>query len=276
MIQRWQRVRPQGRTLFLCACACLLALPAQACEQVAGSMHMGSRYLMESAWTEYASSGKALVREQGTLAGSTLEAGLACGPWSLSASIFTNTGVRAYAGQTSFGSALATHSQIDMQASSISLGWDYTDSFQWVVDASQQHLARQIVGTATVAGYPETYDRELLRMGARWGMASELGRWTLIGMVSVGGAQSMRLQLPGKDATALRFDAPRQWDVGMEWRRDLNQSLYLQAAYHYIATSVEQSPYAIVTSGGSPVAVAYQPQTQTVDQPLTVSLGLRF
>jgi hypothetical protein len=94
--------------------------------------------------------------------------------------------------------------------------------------------------------------------------------------MSVGSDQTMRLTLPGKDSTTLYFDSPSQSEMGVYFRKDLGNSLYLGTSYRHIRTEVSQSRYAVVRSGGVPVGIAYQPKTLFVDQALSVYVGMIF
>ena len=268
-----------ARTVRRCGMLCaagLLAPPAQACDQPALELSAGARYLSASDWSEYAANGFVLVREHGELPGSIVAMALQCARWTLAASASASRGVRAYTGLTSFGAPLSTESQIDGHTSSMALGVPVSDALQWTLDAQQQSFTRAIASTPTVLGYPESYARSLLRTGLQWTRDTALGRWSLSGSVAVWGAQSMRLQLPGKDPADLTFSAPSQWDLGLAWRKALGPSLFLEASLHYIETTVAASPTALLTSGGVPVGAAYQPRTRTVEQPLTLTLGWRF
>lgn len=265
-----------GRSCGLLCAACVLAPLAQACDQPALELSAGARYLAASDWSEYAENGRTLVQEHGELPGSIVGMAVLCERWNLAASVSATSGVRAYTGLTSFGAPLATQSQIDGHASSLALGWRLSDALQWTVDAQQQSFTRAIVSTPTAYGYPEAYVRSLLRTGLQWTRDTAVGRWSLSGSVAVWGEQTMRLQLPGKDPTDLAFGTPSQWDLGLAWRKALGPSLYLEAGYHYIETTVEASRTALLTSGGVPVGAAYQPRTRTVEQPLTLTLGARF
>lgn len=231
---------------------------------------------MDSAMTEFAPSGKVLVKEQGTLPGTQVHADLACDDWTAGLGFTATSGSRDYAGQTSLGAPLSTRSQIDDSVFKASLYWQATPSVRLGADISQQHTRRDIQGTSTVSGYPEVYDRLLARLGAQWDIPSPLGLWTLMGAASVHGEQTMNLQLPGKDSATLQFNAPRQWELGIQWRQKLGQHLFVQAAYRYIVTDIDQSKDTIITSSGIPVGIAYQPRTQLTDQPFSIGIGLDF
>jgi hypothetical protein len=64
--------------------------------------------------------------------------------------------------------------------------------------------------------------------------------------------------------------------MGVYFRKDLGNSLYLGTSYRHIRTEVSQSRYAVVRSGGVPVGIAYQPKTLFVDQALSVYVGMIF
>lgn len=257
---------------------CLLLLTAtgaSACGKVAAQLGLGAR-LSDSALAEYASNGRLLVKEHGVLAGSGLNASLRCDRWTVGLDLLSVEGRRDYSGQTSLGTALTTSSQIGDGTASASLYRAITDTVHLGVDVSQQHSTRDILSTALAAGYPEAYERTFIRVGARWEIPSATGLWTLLGAISVYAEQSMSLRLPGRDASTLKFAQPSQWEVGAKWRKELDSHMYMELAYHYIHTDADQSPYAVVTSGGVPVGVAYQPRTTLVDQPVSASIGISF
>lgn len=254
----------------------LLPVTATACEAVSGEAGLGQRYIASSELTEYSLNGTTLVKERGALPGWQLGLRLNCDVWSLSAAAFSNDGVRDYNGQTSLGVPLSTASAIGYRGVDLALGWQVTDSIQVVLDAVQQRTNREIASTPLAAGYPETYDRSLVRLGSRWTIPSGFGRWMLFGAMSVGGQQTMTLQLPGKDPTSLVFGTPNQWELGLSWRHDLAKDLYIDVSYRYINTTIDKSDAAIITSSGNPVGVVYQPKTTVVDQPITLSIGFYF
>jgi hypothetical protein len=253
----------------------MVPLPSSACEKTAWEVSLGKRPL-DSRLTEFASGGKVLVTEHGSLSGNDVRTAITCDRWSAGLALVSSGGDRDYVGQTSVGTPLTTKSRIDDRAVGASLYWRYTESLQFGMDIFQQHATRTIFGTHLVAGYPETYERLVTRIGTKWDMPSTFGRWTIAGSASVNGEQTMNLLLPGKDATALTFDSPKQWELGIQWRKDLGKRLFIEATYRYINTEIEQSNYGIVTSSGIPVGAAYQPKMTVVDQPFSVAIGALF
>jgi hypothetical protein len=262
------------RTLFVIALL-MVSLPSCACEKTAWEVSLGA-HLLDSKLTEYAPGGRILVSELGSLTGAEVRTAMSCDRWSGDLKFGSDGGDRDYAGQTSIGTPLTTKSRIDNRAVGASLYWRYTESLQLGLDVSQQHAARTIAGTNLVAGYPETYDRLLTRIGTKWVLPSTIGLWTFAGYASVNGSQTMNLQLPGREVTALTFDSPKQWELSIQWRKHLGQHLFIDALYRYMNTEIGQSNYGIVTSSGIPVGVAYQPKMKLVDQPFSVSIGSLF
>jgi hypothetical protein len=253
----------------------IVAIPADACEKTAAEVSLGARPL-DSKLTEYASGGTILVRENGSLSGTDVRTAVSCDRWSVGLEIISSGGDRDYVGQTSVGTPLITKSRIDDRAVVASLYWRYAESLQFGMDMTRQHSTRKIAGTNLVAGYPETYDRLVTQIGTKWDVPTTFGLWTISGSAAVYGEQAMNLQLPGKDATALTFERPKQWELGIQWRKDLGKHLFIDATYRYIKTEIGESSYGIVTSNGIPVGVAYQPKMKLVDQPLLVAIGVRF
>jgi hypothetical protein len=253
----------------------MVVLPSSACEKTALEVSLGG-LLLDTKLTEYASGGRILVTEHGSLSGAEARTVISCDRWSAGLELASNGGDRDYAGQTSLGTPLTTKSRINNRAVGASLYWRYTESLQFGVDLSQQDSTRTIVGTNLVAGYPETYDRLITRIGTKWDIPSTFGQWTIAGSASVHGEQTMNLQLPGKDPTALKFDSPKQWELSIQWRKDLGKHLFIDATYRYIDTEIGQSNYGIVTSSGIPVGVAYQPKMKLVDQAFLVAIGVVF
>jgi hypothetical protein len=253
----------------------MVTVPSNACEKTAFEVGLGARPL-DSRLTEYASGGRVLVTEHGSLSGAEARTTIACDRWSAGLEFVSSGGDRDYVGQTSVGTPLKTKSRIDDRAVGATLYWRYTESLQFGMDITKQHTKRTIAGTTLVAGYPETYDRLVTRIGTKWDMPSTFGRWTIAASASVYGEQTMNLQLPGKDATALSFDSPKQWELSIQWRKHLGQHLFIDATYRYINTDITQSNYGIVTSSGIPVGVAYQPKMKLVNQPFLVAIGAIF
>jgi hypothetical protein len=260
---------------FLLCAALAFSTSCHACEQLDGALSLGTR-LLDTGLVEYAGNGKVLVRERGQLPGSEAKASIQCDNWILGLEGTSNVGVDEYAGQTSLGAPLTTVSRINDSTVGGSLYRQIIDTFLLGMDVSQHHTNREIVGIAGVVGYPEVYDRTFARVGLRWAIPSALGQWTLAGSVSIYGDQSMRLTLPGRDPIDLKFSEPQQWELGLSWRKNLNNNLFLAASYRYINTEVAQSQSGIVTSSGNPVGVAYQPRSTIVDQPVSLAIGVNF
>ncbi|MDH4451007.1 MAG: hypothetical protein QE265_10510 [Rhodoferax sp.] len=248
---------------------------ACACESTGTDFSLGARVL-DTALTEYAANGNAIVHEHGRLPGAAVQLFVECDRWTFGLETSSNHGNTGYAGQTSFGAPLSTVSRIADKVTTGSLYWRATDSIKVGTELVYRNTVREIIDTASVAGYPEQYDRTLVRIGSHWNTANALGAWTLAGSVSLYGEQSMRLTLPGKDSTTLTFSQPRQWAMAIQWRTDFTPQWFLTASYQYVVTEIEQSPQHIVTSNGYPVGVAYQPKSTVVDRPFTLSVGMRF
>jgi hypothetical protein len=260
---------------FFVSTLLVVVLPSSACERTAWEASIGAR-LLDSKLTEYAPGGRILVTEHGSLSGAEARTAISCDRWTAGLVVLSSGGDRDYDGQTSVGTPLTTKSRIDDRAVGASLFWQFNEFLQFGMDVTQQHAARTLVGTNLVAGYPENYDRLVTRIGTRWDVPSNFGRWTIAGSASVYGEQTMNLQLPGKEATALTFDRPKQWELSIQLRKDLGKHLFIDATYRYINTEIGQSNYGIVTSSGIPVGVAYQPKMTVVDQPFLVALGVLF
>jgi hypothetical protein len=232
--------------------------------------------LLDSKLTEYAAGGRVLVKEQGYLSGTMAKAAISCDRWYGGFEFGSDGGDRDYAGQTSLGAPLTTKSRIDNRVVGASLYWRYTESLHFGMDVTQQQSARTIAGTNLVAGYPETYDRLTTRIGTKWVLPSTFGMWTFGGAASVYGSQTMNLELPGKDATALTFDSPKEWELSIQWRKHFGPHLFIDATYRYINAEIGQSNYGVVTSSGIPVGVAYQPRMNVIDQPFLIAIGLQY
>jgi hypothetical protein len=232
--------------------------------------------MLDTKLTEYALGERVLVTEQGSLSGAVVRTAVSCDRWSFGLELDSDGGDRDYAGQTSVGTPLTTKSRIDDRTVGASLYWRYTEALHFGVDVIQQHSTRAIAGTNLVSGYPETYDRLTTRLGTKWILPSTFGMWTFGGSASVYGSQTMNLKLPGRDATALTFDSPKDWELSIHWRQNLGQHLFIDASYRYINTEIGQSNYGIVTSIGIPVGVAYQPKMKVVEQPFLVAIGAIF
>jgi hypothetical protein len=251
------------------------AIPAIACEQTSGEVSLGKSQI-KSRLTEMSSNGKVLVSEQGSLPGAEANAFARCDKWIVGIKSFSNDGARGYSGQTSLGVPLVTSSGVSDSATSASLYWLLTESLQFGVDVSQHQSIRNIVGTASAAGYPETYKLRLARIGTKWDLPTNYGRWSLAGSISAMGDQSVDLTLPGKDTTPLNFNQPKQWELGVHWRMNLGSNFYVEASYRYVNTETSQSKDGVVTSSGVPVGIAFQPKMIVVNQPLSVLIGVAF
>lgn len=250
-------------------------MPTLACDTLKQQIQVGRQWT-GSAWSEQSDTGTALVRENGSLPGWVLSAEVRCDQWFLGADTAISNGRRNYDGQTSFGTPVTTTSAISDTWGRLKAGWSLNATVELVMDVSLQHTDRTIASTPQAAGYPESYERTLIRAGARWSIPSPVGTWTLSGAKALTGQQTMRLQLPGKDPTTLQFGSPDQWELSLGWRKALSQNLYMEASYRYIHTILGKSATALVTSNGLPVGAAYQPRSTLIERPIAVSIGWTF
>ena len=253
----------------------LVLEPARACEDSKREFSFGQRTLGNNL-TEYASNGGQLVTEKGSLSGTEARLSISCDAWQLGGTLSLNDGHRDYTGQTSLGAPFLTITRVDVRNASADLYKQVFDSVALGLTYYQQRSDRTIVGTSLVAGYPESYDRSFLNLGARWELPSSLGLWSIAGSASLIGQQTMVLLLPGKDATPLQFDDPKQWSLSLQWRKEIGKNLFINASYGYVKTEISQSDSGIVTSGGIPVGVAYQPRMTLIDRPFLVFIGIKF
>jgi hypothetical protein len=196
---------------------CVTAAPARAdCTPPAWVLAAGAEH---SDWQERDAAGRALLREQGTLATLVLDLGFGCRGVDWRVALGYAQGRRAYQGLSSTGAAVATASGIERHT--LALGGLLPLGGRWSTGArvGYRQLRRDIADAGAVLGYAERF--------TDWQAAVALRRDVDLGSALVLGAElwlgggppgRVALQLPHTDPAVLPLGASRLLEFGLVLR----------------------------------------------------------
>jgi hypothetical protein len=245
--------------------------PAGACHDRYPSFELG-KAIVASDWRETDASGRAVVRESGTLDGTEMSALHRCENWYAQARFLSLNGERAYSGQTSFGEAAQSRSALQQQQLQAEAGYRFSGPWALGVRVSRSITWRTIASIEGAAGYPERFGWTAMALGASWSQPVGNGLWSAEAWSGWPLQARMHLQLPGKDAASLNLGSWRQSELSVAWRYPLAAGLRATVRAGVRSTRMGPGPDAVVTRSGIPVAVAHQPQTTVWERPLTLSI----
>ncbi len=235
-----------------------------------GSVHSASE------WSESDGAGRRLVHESGALDGPELSVAYRCKKFGLTAQIDQLEGTRQYDGQTNSGASAVSRTSLRQQQMQLMAMVAVTDGWQLGGRISDQTIQRDIASAAAAAGYPERFNWTLLAIGAQWGASLGAGQFTLSGWAGRQLQSSMRVMLPGRDQATLPLGSINQIDLTAGWRMPLSSAWHLQADIGYHRLEMGPGASTVITRGGLPVGVAYQPRTVMVSQPVALRIGYEF
>lgn len=251
------------------SCAAATCVDAAAAWQVANVRNA-------SEWTEFNGSGRKLVGESGTLNGIEISGQIRCEVWNLAAQISQLEGSRGYNGQTTTGVPVSSQSAVRQRQGQLQATFNITDAWQLGGRLSSQTLWRDIASAGGASGYPERFGWTLLSLGAQWRAGLGPGQLTLAAWTGRQLQSRMVLTLPGRDQAALGLGSISQIDLVAGWRTQLSPAWHAQADIGYRRIDVGQGANSVITRGGLPVGVAYQPRTIMVDRPLAIRIEYDF
>jgi hypothetical protein len=254
--------------------ATLSAATAQAIEiEVAGVSHT-------SEWRERDESAHLLVREHGRLSGLRATAATAIGAdWGAALVAQQVSGARSYLGQTNSGQPAQSSADIQEWLLEATLdrrlggGWSATAGWQ------RTRLARDLHGTATAAGYPETWRWDAVSTGLNWQRRFDRVGLRLHARAGAVVDSAMSVTFPGRDVTHLRPAQGRQARIGLEGRWDLADGARpaaLVMSLNREITRFQTSPSRPVTSSGVLRGVARQPATAMTSTGLLLGVQLSW
>ena len=229
-----------------------------------------------SEWTEFNGSGRKLVGEAGTLDGIEISGQVRCGIWNLAAQISQLDGSRRYDGQTTTGVPVTSQSAVRQRQGQLQATFNITEAWQLGGRWSSQTLWRDIASAGGASGYPERFDWTLLSLGAQWRAGLGPGQLALAAWTGWQLQSRMVLTLPGRDQATLALGSISQIDLMAGWRTQLSPAWHVQADIGYRRIDMGQGANSVITRGGLPVGVAYQPRTIMVDRPLAIRIGYEF
>ncbi len=235
-----------------------------------------SHVVNRSNWTERDSAGRQLVHENGTLHGAEISVALRCMDWSLQATLEQLDGSRSYDGETSSGAPALSSSRIRQQSGQLQAGWQFMP--QWQIGARLSRLAlwRDIASTASASGFPERFDWTVLSVGTQWTRVLGPGQLNLSAWLGKPLMSRMRIDLPGRDPTALQPGSTHSTELSAGWRAPLGANWHWQAQLRYRRTDMNQGAPGFITRDGTPVGVAFQPATSMVDRAALISISRDF
>lgn len=229
-----------------------------------------------SEWNEFNAVGRILVHESGPLIGAALSAAYDCDKWHYLAGITQLNGTRIYDGKTNNGAPAISQSTIQQRFFQVQAIRKITDTWKLGTRLSNQTLWREIASIDSAAGYPERFDWTLLSLGAQWHSELGPGQLTIQAWSGKQLQSRMVLTLPGRDQTSLALSSMSQIELAAGWRMQLNPAWHLQADIGYRHSEMAQGSPTVITRGGSPTGVAYQPKTVMLDRPISIQIGFEF
>ena len=229
-----------------------------------------------SDWNERDSAGRKLVQESGLLHGAELSADLHCPQWSFSAALSQLSGTRWYDGQTSTGVPAISTSEVHRSDGHLQVGFNLTPEWQLLGRLAQVALWRNTASIASASGFSERFDWTLLSVGTQWSSAFGPGQLSLSAWLGKPLSSRMRIDLPGRDPTALQPGSTLSTELSAGWRAPLVAPWHWQAELRYRRTDMNQGAPAFITRGGTQVGVAFQPATSMVDRAALISISRDF
>jgi hypothetical protein len=276
-------VMPLKHDQFKPLTAVLLGLAATATSAVAASNCPNQPFSLQatyvnngSDWREFDTKGGELVHESGTLQGPQVTVALSCWGWNFQAQLSQLDGDRDYDGQTSSGTAILSQSALHQLHRQVQTTVNATDAWSLGLRLSNQVTWRDIASAGGASGYPERFEWTLLSLGSQWRFPVGPGQLTLAAWAGKQLNSSMTLHLPGRDQTALALGTVSQIELQIGWRIPLSTDWGLQADASYRRTDIGQGADAVVTRNGRPTGIAHQPQSRTVDVPISIRIDYKF
>jgi hypothetical protein len=252
------------KSLGGCICGPLFLFTAQPCSaaECSGSTLEAQAGVEHSEWHEFASSGKRLVREQGTLPFAALEAKLACGRGGLTARGLVAQGDWDYSGVSSTGSALNTTSRRSNSELMLTYSYAATPRLEPFFSAGISSGKRDIRSAGPVLGYPEEYRLYPLHAGLQWRPAVFEDRLLLAARVGTALRPQVNVQLPGRDPLTLNLGRTRSAGFSAEWSVGKQVVGQWVLATSWQQTRINASSPGVVTRDGVPTGIASQPRIQ--------------
>lgn len=196
----------------------LLASLSGAAAAACGAPVIGALAGIErSRWEEFDAQGKSLVREQGTLTVSGLQALGRCGAVDWSAQWARSQGQRDYDGVTNTQAPLDTQSQLRAQALTMT-AW-LPVSGGWAVGSKlgYSQIQRDIASAGNALGYPERFDYLQAALGVRYQAAlGERFRLSASGWLGGGQGGRVKIDFPRADPVTLPLGSSRLLALSLE------------------------------------------------------------
>lgn len=231
---------------------------------------------VQSRWTELDAQGQPLVREAGVLHGGGIRGNGRCGHWSGSVGYEQYSGDRSYEGIASTGLAASSSSGIRKHRFLIEVRHLTSDTFHISTRLEAEQLSRDIASTSLAAGYPETFERQRVLIGANWRPESLGGAWTFSTHIGQSLRSRMQLTLPGRDSAELPLSTERTLLMTASWEKALNPQWSWRVLTEFRRNAMGQGNEAVITRFGLPNAVAHQPETRQTERSLSLQLTRHF
>jgi len=213
---------------------------------------------------EYTDQGAEWIRESGSVAGGTLGLATRLGDWRIGAGIAREAGRLDYRGTTQTGVPATSRTDVVETRLGLSAQRAFGPDAPVFGSLALEHrmLERTILDVGRLSGLDETYRLPIawlglgatlpLRAGVSVGLHGEFGH-TFGARASVAfGGRLDAVRLAPADGPALRLTLPVTWRLGP------GSALRLETTLERI--DLGRSPDAVVTRGGRPVGIAYQPE----------------
>lgn len=268
--QNWQRASLLG-LLFAATSSGAVAT----CDPRPTSL-LGAYVSELSAWSEFDSSGRRLVRESGKLHGTEFSMGWRCFDWDVSATLSQLRGSRSYEGETSTGVPAVSLSNVRKSYGHLQGNFRITDRWHLGGRLATDRIWRDIASASEAAGYPERFDLTMISFGTQLQTVIGPGNLTLSAWLGKPATSRMTLNLPGRDQATLPLGSVLQLEMAAAWRSRISSTWQWQADVRYRRTDMGQGEDAVIRRGGIPVGLAKQPRTSMVDVPLTVGVACIF
>lgn len=235
-----------------------------------------SQVFNRSDWNERDNAGHQLVHESGLLHGAELSAGLHCADWNFSVALSQLSGSRQYDGQTSTGVPAISTSDVRRIDGHLQAGFHLTPEWQALGRLARVALWRDTASVASASGFAERFDSTLLSVGTQWSSALGPGQLSLSAWLGKPLSSRMRIDLPGRDPTALQPGRTLSTELSAGWRAPLVARWHWQAELRYRRTDMNQGAPAFITRAGTPAGVAFQPATSMLDLAALISISRDF
>jgi hypothetical protein len=236
---------------------------------------------VNSHWQEFQPSGKALLREHGTL----LQEGLgwrgSCGGWLMQLEAAKSSGQRHYEGQTNRGLAVQTVSRIAGESMDAQL-WHAVDD-NWSLGARWlwRQTRRDLVSTGNALGYLETYVQPSWALGLQrsW-RTSDWGSWQGRLWHGQGHHGRVKVTLPNMDPAVLPLGPSRLWGLQMKWsacpKKPMTAGWVCDVSLDYLSEHMARGAEVPVYSQGVLKLGAHQPATHQQSMGLRLGVEYRF